>query len=222
MNQSSLREADQRSWLRQWTYDLSRVSARLLGVATCQIRCGGRQHVPATGGGLICSNHQSFLDPILIGLACDRRLNYLARRTLFESPALGQLMSWYDAIPLEREGLGLGGMKETLKRLKRGELVLLFPEGTRTQTGEIGPVKPGFSILAQRSNVPLIPVTISGAFDVWPRNRHLPRPSPLWIQFAPPIPASEVQSQTEAQLIARLRASWDDCLAQTHLQVPAR
>lgn len=207
----------QRSWLKRNTYDLSRLVVRLLGVATCQFRCEGREHVPATGGGLICANHQSLLDPILVGAACDRRLNYLARKSLFKYRALAKLMDWYDAIPLEREGMGLGGVKESLRRLKRGELVVLFPEGTRTNDGQLGTIKPGFSVLAQRSQVPLIPATISGAYDAWPRDRRWPRPAPLWIQFGPIIPADDVQSKSEEELICCLKEAWNACLAKTHL-----
>ena len=89
--------------------------------------------MPPTGGGLVMSNHQSNLDPVLIGLCCERRLNYVARQTLLTFAPLRWLFNSLDAIPIDRDGTGLGGLKETLKRLKRGELVLLFPEGTRTQ-----------------------------------------------------------------------------------------
>ena len=90
------------------------------------------------------SNHQSHLDPVLVGLASDQRLNYLARDTLFGFAPFRWLINSLDAIPIDREGLGLGGLKETLKRLKRGESVLMFPEGTRTRDGEVGRLRPGF------------------------------------------------------------------------------
>lgn len=214
--------SDSRSWLKRWTYDLTRISARLAGVLFFRIRCEGRFHVPANGGALVCANHQSFLDPVLVGLACDRRLNYLARRTLFEHRFLAWLMTWYDAIPLERDGLGLSGMKETLRRLKREEMVLLFPEGTRTTDGAIGELKPGFCALARRSRVPLLPVTLSGAYSAWPRSQRLPRPAPIWIQFGPAIPVEEVAALDDEQLIARLQNAWRDCLSRSHIEAAVR
>ncbi len=214
--------SDSRSWLKRWTYDVTRISARLAGVLFFRIRCEGRYHVPTKGGALVCANHQSFLDPVLVGLACDRRLNYLARRTLFEHRFLAWLMTWYDAIPLERDGLGLSGMKETLRRLKREEMVLLFPEGTRTTDGAIGELKPGFCALARRSRVPLLPVTLSGAFSAWPRSQRLPRPAPIWIQFGPAISVEEVAALDDEQLIARLQNAWRDCLSRSHIDAAVR
>ena len=134
----------QRSLPQRLWYDALRVICRLTGILVFRIRCRGREFVPRDGGGLVLSNHQSHLDPVLVGLATDRRLNYLARDTLFKFAPFRWLINSLDAIPLDREGLGLGGLKETLKRLKRGELVLIFPEGTRTRDGEVGTLKPGF------------------------------------------------------------------------------
>ena len=206
--------ADQRSWSKRVTYDITRILARLAGVAWFQIRCEGREHLPDDGGGLICSNHQSYLDPVLVGLASDRRLNYLARESLFDSAWLGWLIRWYDAIPIQRDGFGLGGIKETLKRLRRNELVLIFPEGTRTEDGEIGPLKPGICSLARRGKMPLVPVAIEGAYQAWPRGNKLPGRSRIWIQFGPAISASEVQELTDEQLLERLRTRMVDCFDQ--------
>src|SRR5690242_18294289 len=119
----------QRSLPKRLWYDFLRVVCRLVGIVAFSIRVRGRQHVPPDGGALVMSNHQSHLDPVLVGLASDRRLNYLARQTLFGFAPFRWLISSLDAIPLDREGLGLNGLKETLKRLKRGEMVLIFPEG---------------------------------------------------------------------------------------------
>lgn len=205
----------QRSWAKRVTYDLSRVAARLVGVVGCRLRCEGREHVPLEGGALVCANHQSYLDPILIGLACDRRLNYLARRSLFRHPAFRWLIQWYDAIPIEREGMGLAGLKETLRRLKRGEAVLIFPEGTRTSDGQIGPLKPGFCALARRGRVPLVPVAIDGAYAVWPRSQKLPQASPIWIQFGPAISPEEVAQLTDDELMSRVHAALLACQQQS-------
>src|SRR5262249_18348265 len=148
----------QRTLTKRVWYDFFRVVCRLLGVVVFQIRVFGREHVPSRGGVLVVSNHQSHLDPILVGLACDRRLNYVARDTLFGFSPFRWLINSFDAIPIDREGIGLGGLKESLKRLKDGEMLLIFPEGTRTRDGEVGRLKPGFLALARRAKAPLLPV----------------------------------------------------------------
>jgi 1-acyl-sn-glycerol-3-phosphate acyltransferase len=187
--------------------------ARLTAVAAFQIRCGGRQFVPATGGGLVLSNHQSNLDPVIVGLASDRRLNYVARQTLFRFAPLRWLINSLDAIPIDREGTGLGGLKETLKRLKRGEMVLLFPEGTRTPDGEVHAIKPGFCAIARRAGVPLIPAAMDGAYEAWPRQRRFPRRAVLNVQFGPAIEPEQIARLSDDELVAEVERRIRACHA---------
>jgi 1-acyl-sn-glycerol-3-phosphate acyltransferase len=195
---------------RLW-YDFLRVFFRVLGVAVCRIRVFGRDHVPTTGGALVVSNHQSHLDPILVGLACDRRLNFVARDTLFGFAPFRWLINSLDAIPLHREGIGLGGLKESLRRLKDGEMLLIFPEGTRTRDGEVGHLKPGFIALARRSKVPLLPVALDGAFDSFPRRSHFPLPAVIHVRYAAPLEPEEMAKLDDEALMQevdrRIRAS---------------
>jgi 1-acyl-sn-glycerol-3-phosphate acyltransferase len=204
----------QRSLPKRIWYDFLRIVCRLAGTIAFGIRVRGRELVPSAGGALVMSNHQSHLDPVLIGLASDRRLNYLARQTLFRFAPFRWLINSLDAIPLDREGLGLSGLKETLSRLKRGELVLIFPEGTRTRDGEVGAFKPGFCALARRANVPLLPVAIDGAFDSWPRTRPLPTPAIIHIQFGPPLTAEEITRFDDDGLVAEMHRRISACHAE--------
>ena len=87
-------------------YSATRVAARLAGVGMFGLRTAGRANFPASGGGLICSNHQSFLDPVLVGLCCEREVNYLARDTLFKFKPFAKLIDQYNAIPIDREAAG--------------------------------------------------------------------------------------------------------------------
>lgn len=191
----------QRSWIRRVTYNLSRVMVRLFCVVLFRIRCLNRSLVPAEGGALVCSNHQSYLDPLFVGLACDRRMNFLARESLFGWTPFRWVLEWYDTIPIQREGFGLTGMRETLRRLRRGELVVVFPEGTRTHDGRLQPLKPGICTLARRAHVPLVPVVIEGAFDAWPRQQRLPCRASVRVAFGPPITVDEVARMTDEQLL---------------------
>lgn len=194
-----------RSLFKRTGYSVSRGAARLVGATLFRLRCYGRAHVPPSGGGLVCSNHQSVFDPILVGLSCDRRLNYLARKTLFQNAVFRRVIEFYDAIPIDRDGFGIGGIKETLRRLKQEELVLVFPEGTRTLDGEVGQLKAGFCALARRGRVPLLPVAIDGAFDSLPRQARFPRWARFGIQFGPPMSPRLIESLDDQELIAELR-----------------
>lgn len=207
------RSAD-RSLAQIWVYDLFRVVARLATVLLLRMRCKGRRHIPASGPALVCANHQSVLDPPLIGLAFDRRLNYLARRSLFKSRLFAAFIEFLDAIPIDRDGSGLGGLKETLRRLKRGEMVLIFPEGTRTRDGEVSPLKPGFVSVARRSRAPLLPVGLDGAFDVLPTGAVLPRPTVVHLVIGEAISPEQAAELDDDALVAELEARIRRCHAE--------
>ena len=194
----------QRTLLQRLGYDALRVFCRFVAVWLYGARISGREHWPARGGGLICANHQSMFDPPLVGLTCPRRMNYLARDSLFRVPGLAQLIHFLDAIPIDREGGGLAGLKETLKRLKAGELVLIFPEGTRTRDGEVAPLKPGFIAVARRSRVPLIPVGLDGAYQAWPRTARFPSVGRIGLVIGQPISAEQIAQLTDDDLLAEL------------------
>jgi 1-acyl-sn-glycerol-3-phosphate acyltransferase len=201
----------QRTLAQRLGYDGLRVLARMAAVGLFRLRVEGRENWPATGGGLVCANHQSYFDPPLVGLTCPRRMNYLARDSLLRIPGLKQLILFLDAIPIDREGGGLAGLKETLRRLKAEELVLIFPEGTRTRDGEVAPLKPGFIAVARRSGAPLVPVALDGAFQAWPRTARLPRLTRLAVVIGPPIPSTEVEIFSDDELLAELEQRMLTC-----------
>ena len=163
-----------RSLLNRVWYQFLRWLICLTATLVYRVRYSGRENIPKTGPVLVVSNHQSHFDPPLIGAGCWRRMNYLARKTLFKFAPLGWLIDSLDAIPIDRDGLGLNGIKESLRRLKRGEMVLIFPEGTRTRDGLIAPFRPGFTVLAARSKAWILPVAIAGAFAPGPDHRNSP------------------------------------------------
>lgn len=175
----------------RWWYRLIQTAARLLGAALFQMRAYGRENVPATGGVVLASNHQSLLDPALIGACLHRETHYMARSTLFRIPVFSTLIVTLNAFPIERDIRDVKGVKESLKRLKAGHALLVFPEGTRTRDGTVGPMKAGIRFLAERAAVPIVPVLIEGAFGVWPRTQWLPEPGEINVLFGPPIEMGE-------------------------------
>jgi 1-acyl-sn-glycerol-3-phosphate acyltransferase len=200
-----------RSLARRLVYDAVRVLARSFGVSFYGLRVAGREHWPAAGGALVCANHQSLFDPLLVGLACPRRMNFVARDTLFKAPLLSSLIAFFDAFPIDREGGGLAGLKETLRRLKGGELVLIFPEGTRTRDGNVAPLKPGFIAVARRSRVPLVPVGIDGAYQAWPRTSRFPRLGRVAVAIGEPVTSEQVQTLSDEGLLSLLSERIYEC-----------
>jgi 1-acyl-sn-glycerol-3-phosphate acyltransferase len=181
-------------------YAIVRLATSLYGGLTGGIRATGRENLPAAGGALLVSNHLSHLDVFVLGLGVPRPLNYVARSSLFVPP-LGALIRSVGGFPIDREGSGTAGLKETLRRLKAGGIVLIFPEGTRSRDGELGPLKPGIAALA-RARVPIVPAAVAGTFEAWPADRAFPRAHPIRVHYGPPIPADVVASLTSDDLTA--------------------
>jgi 1-acyl-sn-glycerol-3-phosphate acyltransferase len=202
-----------RSYLSYLWYEFLRLFVQMIAMLAFGIRFSGQKNIPEEGGVLVVSNHQSHLDPPLVGLGCRRRMNYLARESLFGFPPFRWLIKSLDAVPLDREGIGLSGIKESLRRLKRGEMLLIFPEGTRTIDGQIKTFRPGFTSLAIRSRAAILPVAIQGAFQCWPKTRTFPRPGKIHIHYGEPILAEEFEGMDERELLVLVENRVRQCQA---------
>lgn len=167
-------------------YEFSRVFVRLWAGMMYRIRYFGVDHIPRKGPVLVVSNHQSHLDPPLIGAGVPRTMHYLARQSLFRFGLFARLIRSYGAIPLDLQH-PLAGLKQALACLKAGEAVLVFPEGTRSPDGAIHPFHKGFRMLAVRSGAVIIPTAIEGAFAAWPKWQRFPRPGRVGVQFGLPV-----------------------------------
>jgi 1-acyl-sn-glycerol-3-phosphate acyltransferase len=205
-------------WLGRRWYDVVFWSSFLGFTFGHSIRIAGRRNVPWTGPALLVSNHQSYLDPVLVGLASRRYLSYLARSSLFKNRYLKALIESLDAIPIDRD-LGKDGLRATLDTLDRGKAILVFPEGERTHDGEMSPFKPGISLLVKRVTAPIIPVGIVGAFGAWSRHTKLPRFSPLFLRANDAAIAISIGKPLDPAPFARM--SRDEILAKLHDAVAA-
>ena len=206
-----------KSVMRFLFYTVFRYFFRLAGLVLFKYHCQGRHHLPATGGAIICANHQSHLDPPLVGMAPSRHCIYLARKSLFKNPVFGFIISMLDAIPLNRDGMGIEGIKATLRKLKAGETVVMFPEGTRTKTGEMQMLKSGFITLARRAKVPLVPCGFAGAYDCLPRGGKLPQFERIRCVYGPPITSAQIAEMSDDQLIELLTIRMRACICRAEI-----
>jgi len=183
-------------------YGLLWVLCRTLGVAVFGFRSRFVEPLPKEGGLIVLSSHQTFLDPLLLGLATDRRLSSLARSSLYRFKPFAAVITALDAVPIDRESSAIKAMKVVIARLKRGAAVTIFPEGSRTEDGQLGEFKSGFALIAKRASVPIVPVAIVGGFECWPRTRLLPRPGRIRLEFGEILTAEQVAAMSEQEIFA--------------------
>jgi 1-acyl-sn-glycerol-3-phosphate acyltransferase len=190
--------------LRDFWYDLG-YSASYAGLTLgFSLRTEGGRHVPRRGPALIVANHESFFDPLAVGVAARRRLYYLARKTLFTNPVFGAYLRSVNCVPVDQEGVAKEGLKAVLELLRAGQAVLIFPEGNRTGTGEMQPLRPGVQLLIKRGMAPVVPAGVAGTFEAFPRHRRWPRLSPLFLPATGTAVAASVGRPLDPRRLAEL------------------
>jgi 1-acyl-sn-glycerol-3-phosphate acyltransferase len=152
-----------------------------------KIEFHGIENVPREGACIITPNHVTFADPVWITIPIRRRLHYMAWDRMFEIPVLGFVMRVFGAFPVSQEAADVSAQRVATSLLKRGEALVIFPEGGRTRTGKVMPFKLGAFRLALTHGALIVPVTISGARQIWPVGQILPHPGKLTITYHQPI-----------------------------------
>jgi len=167
------------------------ISLRLIN----KVKFHGLQNVPKTGGVIIASNHASYLDPPAVG-ACTyrtRMTHFMARDTLFETPFMHWFLHKVGVIPLDRNKGDVKAMRTSIQLLKNGASVALFPEGTRSESGELQPPKPGIGFLVAKGQAPVVPVYVHGSYDAWSKHSGGLKRKPVHVLFGKLITREEIE-----------------------------
>ena len=136
---------------------------------------------------IVASNHVSFLDPMIIGVGAPRKLNFLARDTLFKFRPFAKILYLVNTYPLKREGIDINAFKLALGKLSEKKPVLVFPEGTRSKDGSLQEPKSGIGFLQTTSGANVLPCYVKGSMEAWPRHSRFPRFSPVSVYFGRPL-----------------------------------
>ncbi|HRP62645.1 MAG TPA: lysophospholipid acyltransferase family protein [Phycisphaerales bacterium] len=192
-----------------WTF-IARI-VHLFFMVFYGIKCRGKENVPQTGAHIYVANHQSHYDPPIVGvLVRDRPFSSLARASLFHNPVFGWLIRSLGAVPIEQGRGDAGAIRTAIQELEAGRCVLIFPEGSRSPDGLIHPFQRGVLLLLKKAQVPVVPVAIEGAFDVWPAHQKKPRLSGrLAVRAASPIPYEDLMKDGADAALDRLRSEID-------------
>ncbi len=157
---------------------------RLTAMVFFRLRDPGRDLIPASGPVILAANHISDWDPPVLGVASRRVPYFMAKSELFRKPMARLLLPRLGAFPVNRKGIDTGAIRAALEILERGEILAMFPEGTRSRDGLLRRARPGISLLARRSGAPVVPAYISGT------QRPL---RGLTVAFGPPVTPEEIE-----------------------------
>jgi len=176
-------------------YNLS----RLIGRLCFRLRIMHRGRMIQTGPVILAMNHQSYLDPPLAGIACDRAIYFLARRTLMDLPLFRWLLPKLNVIPVNQEGIDRSALKALIRVLKSGNAALVFPEGARTLDGNLQPAQPGVGLVIAKTLAPVVPMRIFGAHQALPRGGGGLHFVPITIVVGEPIFFTPLERESPAK-----------------------
>lgn len=201
-------------WLKYLWYETVYGLATTTFALGFSLRVEGARHVPPSGPALLLANHESFLDPPLIGVSTHRHLCFLARKTLFNNPFFGAVIRSLNAEPIDQEGFAREGLKTTIEQLQAGRAVVVFPEGERTLHGAMNPLRPGVTLLLKKApRMPVVPIGIAGAYEALPRGRGYPHLAPLFwpathaglaVVYGAPIDSQHFADKPREQVLEEL------------------
>jgi 1-acyl-sn-glycerol-3-phosphate acyltransferase len=168
-------------------YNLAKLLARMI----FSMRVIHPERIVESGPLLIAVNHSSFFDPPLAGICSRRGVYYLARKTLLKWPFFGPLFPAMNVIPVERDGNDMSALREVIKKVKDGNAVLLFPEGTRSVDGNLQPARAGIGLVIAKTGAPVLPMRIFGAYEAFPKNARRFQLSQITVVIGEPIHFTE-------------------------------
>ena len=185
-------------------YSTVRALSRPLCATWFGLRTRGVENVPRAGPCLVVANHTSFLDPAVLGRACPRKIHFLIARPVFVSVGLQWFFRRMDSVPVSFDGSDAAALRVAMRILGAGRVVGIFPEGGRTQDGNLTGARIGAALLASHSGCPVVPVGIRGAHEAMPVGAILPRPRRIEVVFGSPFRITRQRGRGQRQRLEKV------------------
>jgi 1-acyl-sn-glycerol-3-phosphate acyltransferase len=191
---------------------LTRFVFRPLVTAIFGYKAEGVENLPARSGALLCANHASFLDPVMLQAPFKRPILYLMDAEFYAVPRMRWFYRLFEAIPVEGPSGNVGALRHAGEALQAGDVVGIFPEGGISRDGRLQPFRPGAAVLAMRHGIALVPAWIEGTFEALPRHARRIRRARVSMRVGKPILVARQESTSldagaVARLTERLRAA---------------
>lgn len=169
-----------------FVYEVSKWLLRMFLRVWCRLRAEHAERVPGAGPVLLVANHASYLDPPLSGVCLRRWVAFLARASLAKVPGLRWWMAKVGVTLIDREAPSKDALRAVADCLAAGQLVCIFPEGTRSPDGSVGPFRSGVEFLVRRTGALVVPCGIDGSGRAFPKGAWLPRPRRIVVRYGEP------------------------------------
>lgn len=188
-----------------WLGSIVRPVGRLLVSVLFRVRQHDRMQVPTEGGAILAGNHRSYMDPVILWCVAPRFVHFMAKEELFKG-FIGWALPRLWAFPVDRAGADRVAITQATSFLEAGDLVGIFPEGTRGSEDSMGGAHGGAAFIAIRTGVPVVPVAFVGTEHVWPRGQRLPKLRRVTIRYGRPIMPEDFPSGSRKEQVAALTA----------------
>jgi 1-acyl-sn-glycerol-3-phosphate acyltransferase len=159
-------------------------------------RVTGRQNVPRSGGVILAPNHVSYSDPPVVGAAVRRRVRFMAKWELFQIPVLGRIIRNVGAFPVKQSTADRGALKRAMELLNAGDVVCIFPEGTRNLSGELLKAELGMGLIALKSRAPVVPMALVGTENLLPAHSVFLKFSRVRVLIGKPVPLDDLYERS--------------------------
>jgi len=153
-----------------------------------RVRVSGRENLPRDGGFILAPSHRSMMDIPFAAVVTSRRIRFMGKKSLFSVPVVGTLFRWLGGFPVSRDGTDRKAVRDSVDMLRAGEVLCVYPEGTRQRGPKIQPLQPGAAYLALRAGVPIIPIGMAGTEEIMRTSRDpIPRFARVALVVGKPI-----------------------------------